>query len=352
MSVREAADHWLHVCEHIGRKGREPVAKSTLRRYRDHARYIKASTIDDGGEEISFGAILLSKLTKDHIEGFRNKLIQTMSWKYSKKHMTSLKGLLDQARCDGYIEHKPAEFVFIRAPAREAQFDIEHDHKIPTIAEIQVLLATMRQRLQVSGRPLRRSRRRYKLIFETMAFGGTRPGEALGLPWSEVYFDKGGIRIIQDVEDDGTIGKPKSKAAYRFIPMPDHYMRQLRWWKKLCPKSKEDLVFPNWSGKIEFLSNVNRRGWQPLLKEAGLVDENGKHKYPPKSLRHARASLEIESGANPKEIQKLIGHSSIKVTYDIYGHLFDAHNGRRANRANNIADTLLNRNQPENVTHM
>ena len=47
-------------------------------------------------------------------------------------------------------------------------------------------------------------------------------------------------------------------------------MRQLRWWKKLCPESKHNLVFPNWSGKVEFLSNLNRRGWQPLLEELKL----------------------------------------------------------------------------------
>jgi len=40
------------------------------------------------------------------------------------------------------------------------------------------------------------------------------------------------------------------------------------------------------------------------------------------ALRHACASLWIEQGHNPKQIQKLMGHSSIKVTFDVYGHLF------------------------------
>ncbi|MCW8087705.1 tyrosine-type recombinase/integrase [Sabulicella glaciei] len=123
--------------------------------------------------------------------------------------------------------------------------------------------------------------------------------------------------------------------------MPDHYMRQLKRWRLLCPKSKHDLVFPNWTGMVEFLSNLNRRGWQPLLQEAGIVDEDGRHKYPPKSLRHARASLEIHSGANPKEIQRLMGHSSIRVTYDVYGHLFEAHEDKRQDRANQIANELM-----------
>lgn len=250
------------------------------------------------------------------------------------------------------MDHRPAEYIYIRAASRKPQYNIDDDHKVPSLVELRHLLKTMKTRCYIKDNRIRRARRRYKLIFETIALGGVRPGEALGLSWDEVYLERSGIRITQDVDDDGTIGKLKSNAAYRFIPMPDHYMRQLRWWKKLCPPSKYNLVFPNWSGNVDFLSNLNARGWQPLLKAAGLVTEDGKHKYPPKSLRHARASLEIENGANPKEIKMLMGHSSIQVTFDVYGHLFESHNDRRANRANVIANDLLDRNHPENVTLM
>lgn len=49
----------------------------------------------------------------------------------------------------------------------------------------------------------------------------------------------------------------------------------------------------------------------------------------------------LESGANPKEIKRLMGHSSIRVTFDVYGHLFEEHDDRRADRANQIAAGLL-----------
>ena len=45
-------------------------------------------------------------------------------------------------------------------------------------------------------------------------------------------------------------------------------------------------------------------------------------KYGLHALRHACASLWIEQGYNPKQIQTLMGHSSIKITFDVYGHLF------------------------------
>ncbi len=40
------------------------------------------------------------------------------------------------------------------------------------------------------------------------------------------------------------------------------------------------------------------------------------------TLRHAAASMLIEAGLNPKKVQAVMGHSSITVTYDTYGHLF------------------------------
>ncbi len=112
-----------------------------------------------------------------------------------------------------------------------------------------------------------------------------------------------------------------------------------------------DLAFPNGIGKVESHSNLHERGLDPILIAAGLaeirpvLDAAGKPvldaagepkitqvgKYGMHSLRHACASLWIESGYNPKQIQRLMGHSSIKVTFDIYGHLFaDAEADQRA----------------------
>jgi integrase len=65
------------------------------------------------------------------------------------------------------------------------------------------------------------------------------------------------------------------------------------------------------------VEEVARRGLQPILRKAGIVPRYGLH-----SLRHAAASLWIESGMNAKRIQTLMGHSSIQLTFDRYGHLF------------------------------
>ncbi|TWI05149.1 phage integrase family protein [Bradyrhizobium daqingense] len=73
---------------------------------------------------------------------------------------------------------------------------------------------------------------------------------------------------------------------------------------------------------------------KPVLDDTGAPKMVVAGKYGMHSLRHACASLWIENGHNPKQIQRLMGHSSIKVTFDVYGHLFaDAEADQRAAEA-------------------
>jgi integrase len=104
---------------------------------------------------------------------------------------------------------------------------------------------------------------------------------------------------------------------------------------------------------VESHSNLIERGFQPIQMAAGIISERrqaidpatGKSavddagepimidvaKYGLHALRHACASPWIENGHNPKQTQRLMGHSSIKVTFDVYGHLFaDADADQRA----------------------
>jgi integrase len=94
-------------------------------------------------------------------------------------------------------------------------------------------------------------------------------------------------------------------------------------WKTKCPASDLDLVFPNSVGKVQNYSNIYNRVFKPMLIENDIVDEAGNAKFGIYALRHAAASLFIEQGWNPKKIQTLLGHASITMTMDVYGHLFE-----------------------------
>jgi integrase len=118
------------------------------------------------------------------------------------------------------------------------------------------------------------------------------------------------------------IGKPKSHAGERTVPFGPFVANTLREWKLVGPKSEFDLVFPTNSGRIEYHSNIVRRAFLPAQIAAGIVVD-GKPKYPGLHvLRHFYASWLIDRNLPPKVIQERLGHSSITMTFDTYGHLF------------------------------
>ena len=251
---------------------------------------------------------------------------------YARKILTSFKGVLSEARTQGWLKGDPAENVRIVLSERAMP---KHETWL-TLADVRNILRKADQKAASTNKQISKRWQRYRAFVYVAVFSGMRPGEVLGLPWRNVLFDQDAIKVEQDMDEDGTIGRPKSKNAYRTIRMGKQVMNILRAWKKECPASKHDLVFPNWQGNPEKLQNVYRRCWYTLQEAVGLVDEQGKAKYPLKDLRHVRASMEIDNGANPKEITMLMGHSSVKITYDVYGHLFEDHSERRAQRAGQL----------------
>ena len=327
VSVAVAAERWIHVCGTTGRKGREPVEASTLRKYEEHAEIIKDL----------IGGTKLNALTPVSCDRFRDELLKRYSRKYAKKILTSFKSILSQARTDGHLRHDPAENTAILISQRHEK---QEKSEIPSVSEVQALLAKAIELKNSKNRQIARAWKRYAPFFFVLAYSGMRPCEVIGLPWKDVDFENNTIEVTQDATENGEIGLPKSASAYRVIHMPDVVMAELKKWKPFCPEGEYDLVFPNWKGGVESHSNITNRGWYVLQRACGLVDDRNKPIYALKSLRHVRASLEIHNGATAKEIQMLMGHSTVKITFDVHGHLFKDHEDSRAARANVIAEQL------------
>jgi integrase len=95
----------------------------------------------------------------------------------------------------------------------------------------------------------------------------------------------------------------------------------LKEWKLACPKGPLDLVFPNPRGGVESLHAMSG-GLGAAQKAAGLGGSRRAPRYGMHAFRHAAASLLIDQGLSPKRIQSFMGHSTISVTFDVYGHLF------------------------------
>ena len=132
------------------------------------------------------------------------------------------------------------------------------------------------------------------------------------------------------------IGKPKSAAGEREVPLSPLVVTALREWKLACPKGPLGLVFPNGRGNVQSLANIINRGLIATQLAAGVTvtatDKRGapvlRAKYTGMHvLRHWYASWCINPrpeglGLPPKVVQERLGHSSITMTMDTYGHLF------------------------------
>jgi integrase len=170
--------------------------------------------------------------------------------------------------------------------------------------------------------------RRYRPLLITAIFTGLRISELRGLRWQDIDFTSNEIHVRQRADRFKQIGRPKSHAGERTVPFGKFVANTLKEWKLACPKSALDLAFPSGSGGVENLSNIIRRGLHPA-QVAGGVTVAGKPKYSGmRSLRHFYASWcinRIEDGGcglPAKVVQERLGHSTISMTLDVYGHLF------------------------------
>jgi integrase len=171
---------------------------------------------------------------------------------------------------------------------------------------------------------------RSKALLLTVALTGLRASELRGLRWKDVDLKVGELHVRQRADRFLAIGAPKTKTATRDIPLAPELMGALKEWKLACPISEGDLdlVFPTRRGCVQYHTNL-LRDLAPVMRKAGVVDRTtGKPKYALHAFRHFFASWCInqkERGGRelpPKVVQTLLGHSSIVMTLDVYGHLF------------------------------
>jgi integrase len=170
---------------------------------------------------------------------------------------------------------------------------------------------------------------RWRPLLLTAIFTGLRASELRGLRWPDVDLKRGELQVRQRADRYNVMGSLKSMSAGRTIPLPPMLVNVLRAWKLACPKGELGLVFPNGIGRIETRNNIAERGLIPTMIAAGIVDNNGRAKYTGlHSLRHFYASWcinrRVDGGLELplKLVQARLGHASIQMTADRYGHLF------------------------------
>lgn len=312
------------------------LERTTIRSYQAHLDLHIAPFI---------GTAKISSLSIPAVRAFEDELrANARSPAMVKKVLVSLGSLLADAQERGLTARNVVRDIRGRRGRGERRQEKRHKGRakvgvdIPTPTEIKAIVGALEGR--------------WRPLLLTAIFTGLRASELRGLRWSDVDLEKREIRVHQRADAFNDIGKPKSISGERTVPAPPIVINALREWKLACPRHdtgkrdeagnpilKHDLAFPNGSGKVEQLNNIVRRGYQPAQVSAGVAietderDDKGKPilaaKYPGlHSLRHFYASWCINRredgglGLPPKVVQERLGHSSIQMTMDVYGHLF------------------------------
>lgn len=211
-----------------------------------------------------------------------------------------LASILDDAVFDGRIGTNPARMGRIGLPrkTRGKHGYLSHDEVIR----------------------LAREAGERKLLVLVLAYTGIRWGEAAALRVQDIDFQRSRLHIRRNaVEVHGKIhvGTPKSHTA-RAVPIPEFLLEQLKFATRDRPRDALVFAAPDGGYIRRTRSDDGSKSWfKTALLKADLP------MMTTHDLRHTAASLAVQSGANVKTIQRMLGHTSAAMTLDVYSDLFD-----------------------------
>ncbi len=245
----------------------------------------------------TFGLLQLRAITALSIREWVAQMQSNGSSRHTARQAKQVLGaILSLAVEEGYVVRNPAAGVKIGKAARAEQGFL-----------------TGRQVTEVA----RLIDEPYGVWVWFMAYSGLRWGEGAALRRRRV--DGQRIRVAESLSEVGGAHFKETKTyAARTVLLPPFVAELLdEHLRDHVGHQPEALVFTASEGGMLRSRNFRRRVWLPALSEAGLPEAIRMH-----DLRHTCAALMISEGANPKQIQRHLGHSSITVTMDNYGHLF------------------------------
>jgi integrase len=285
LTLGEAAEAWLSGARDgsIRNRSGDPYKPSVVRGYETSLRLRVLPAL--GGRKVS-------ELRRSDLQEFADRLLASdIDASTIRNTLMPLRAIFRRAAARGDIAVNPT--TGLELPAVRGRRD-----RIASPDEASKLLEALSER--------------DRSLWATALYGGLRRGELQALRWDDVDLAKGVIRIERawDVRE-GEI-EPKSRAGRRAVPIAAVLRDHLLEHKQRT--SSDGLVFGRPDGKAFDGPTVDARA-KAAWRNAGLE---------PITLheaRHTFASLMIAAGVNAKALATYIGHASVTITYDRYGHL-------------------------------
>ncbi len=293
------------------------LAPNTLRNYRERYTF---------NIQPVMGKMLIANVKPMHCKKVFIQMDADYAGSTIRQTFITMGTMFKAAKMNDLIAKHPMDGVRFTKPVRATD-----DIKFLTREEQRTFLETARRSHNYN---------QYALILET----GLRTGEMIGLTWDAIDFENRTLTVNKTLEyrhaqQFWRAGPPKTQQSYRTIPLTDKAYGILKdiWdnrkGRKESPMLDETLEYIDRRTGVTStlvlrdLVFINYRTGEPAKNSSydthlyKLCDEAGITRFCMHALRHTYATRAIESGMQPKVLQKLLGHASIKTTMDRYVHV-------------------------------
>lgn len=293
------------------------LSPNTRRNYKERYRKNIQPTI---------GKMCISDVKPMHCKMILNNMLTTYAGSTIKQAYIAMGTMFKAAVINDIISKHPMDGVRYTKPVKPSS-----EHRVLSVEEQRIFLDVAKASHNYYP---------YAFILET----GLRTGELIGLTWDAIDWDRQTLTVNKTLEfrhnqQIWRAGPPKTQASYRTIPLTKRALDILSEIKKSRETQKlsdelsqvlsytdrhtgltsnlvlSDLVFVNYRTGMPAKNSSYDTHLYKLCQKAGIPP------FSMHTLRHTYATRAIESGMQPKVLQKLLGHSSIKTTMDTYVHV-------------------------------
>lgn len=227
----------------------------------------------------------------------------------TQHHFSTLRNILEYARRFKYIQSDPCQDLSQKEKPQRGKKQI--DFLAPDEAKTFILA--------LNGEPLF-----WQAFMNLLLTTGLRRGEAVGLQWGDIDPDKQTITVQRNVTLDTKsadkihVGETKTGET-RTVPVSPRVLALLMALKQEQQSKFKSVMMPTayiFSSAADAYKPIYPT--EPTRWQRKFTERHGLHKVSPHDLRHTAATLALESGANLKQVQDLLGHSDPSTTMKFY----------------------------------
>ena len=248
----------------------------------------------------AFGAYRSDRLTSQVVHQWESRAAESMQPKTLNNVVAVLRVLLSWAREQQYLAHDPMQGIRPARVPKEEQPCLQPDELIRLLDAAATMMTP-----------------RDQCIVYLEAYSGLRRGELFGLQWKDLDESTHQIHVRRSLFR-GVTGEPKTASSRRAMDLPAPIVARLVAYREQYPPIGDDeFMFRNDTGQPLNPNSWTTRILVPTYRRAGLNPRRPFH-----SLRHGYASILINNNENVKYVSAQLGHASISMTMDRYGHLY------------------------------